>query len=246
MGGCGGAGAPATVAPVRERSERQMKNMLTAGAVALALAAPVHAQWEKFDALCGSSRDRCQVKFDGEKMTMPGLVIYAEDVVSWNMSDNTTQRCYHGWFGAKSCYNPNEDQRFFIKYMGDDGTRQLVQVAFLNHKPARSFINMMSLWSGLQSENLKTTVQAERRTAAQDPGSVQPFEDVTTSPNAKNKGAHNLGEGSVPAKRYRKASRPQPKACWSAYLEANPSMKVWADANPEAAEQVKTKKYDDC
>ena len=212
----------------------------------LAVAAPAQAQWETFDALCGSSRTKCQVKFDGEKMTMPGVVIYAEDVVAWNMSDKTTQRCYHGWFGAKSCYSPNEDQRFFIKYMGDDGTRKLVQIAFLNHKPARSFINMMGLWSGPESENLRTTITADKRTAAKDPGTVKPFEDVTTSPNAQNKGAHNLGQGSVPAKRYRKTPKPQLKACWSVYLEANPSMKVWADSNPEAAEKVKAKKYDDC
>ena len=121
---------------------------------------------------------------------------------------------------------PMKISDFFIKYMGDDGSRQLVQVAFINHKPARSFINMMSLWSGLESENLQSTVTADKRTASKDPDSVQPFEDVTTSPNAKSKGAHNLGQGSVPAKRYRKASQPQPKACWSAYLEANPSMSV--------------------
>ena len=63
---------------------------------------------------------------------------------------------------------------------------------------------------------------------------------------SRSKGAHNLGQGSIPAKRYRKASQPQPKACWSAYLEANPSMSVWADTNPEAAEKVKSKKYADC
>ena len=41
--GCGEAGDPATVTPVRERSERQMKKMHTAGAAviaSLALAAP--------------------------------------------------------------------------------------------------------------------------------------------------------------------------------------------------------------
>ena len=172
--------------------EQPMKIITAITATTLAVAAPAQAQWETFDALCGSSRTKCQVKFDGEKMTMPGVVIYAEDVVGWNMSDNTTQRRYHGWFGAKSCYSPNEDQRFFIKYMGDDGTRELVQVAFLNHKPARSFINMMGLWSGLESENLRTTITADKRVAAQDPGTVTPFEDVTTSPIGLNTGAHNL------------------------------------------------------
>ena len=220
--------------------------VFTALAALIFIAAPAQAQWETFDALCGSSRSKCQVKFDGEKMSMPGVVIYAEDVVAWNMSDNTTQRCYHGWFGAKSCYSPNEDQRFLIKYMGDDGTRQLVQVAFINHKPARSFINMMGLWSGLESENLRLTVSADKRTAAKDPNSVQPFEDVTTSPNARSKGADNLGQGSIPAKRYRKSSKPQPKTCWSAYLESNPTMSAWADSNPEAAAKVKAKHYSDC
>ena len=64
-----------------------MKIITAITATTLAVAAPAQAQWETFDALCGSSRTKCQVKFDGEKMTMPGVVIYAEDVVGWNMSD---------------------------------------------------------------------------------------------------------------------------------------------------------------
>ena len=209
------------------------------------LSAPAIAAWESFDALCGSDRSRCKVKFDGEKMTMPGIVIYAEDVVGWNMSDNTTQRCYHGWFGAKSCYSPKEDQRFFIKYMGDDGSRQLTQISFLNHKPARSFINMMSLWSGLQSENLRTTVQADKRSNAKDPDSVQPFEDVTTSPNATVKGIQHLGTGSTPASRYSKQAKVVEKVCWSEHLQKNPALEVWATTNPIPAGELQAK-YGDC
>ena len=33
--------------------------------------------------------------------------------------------------------------------------------------------------------------------------------------------------------------------CWNAYLDANPAMKAWAEANPTMAEQNK-KKFDDC
>ena len=209
------------------------------------LSAPAIAAWESFDALCGSDRSRCKVKFDGEKMTMPGKVIYAEDVVGWNMSDNTTQRCYHGWFGAKSCYSPKEDQRFFIKYMGDDGSRQLTQISFLNHKSARSFINMMSLWSGLQSENLRTTVQADKRSTAKDPGSVAPFEDVTTSLNATSKGIQHLGTGSTPASRYSKQATAVTKVCWSEHLQKNPAIETWATTNPIPAATFR-EKYGDC
>ena len=176
---------------------------------------------------------------------MPGKVIYAEDVVGWNMSDNTTQRCYHGWFGAKSCYSPKEDQRFFIKYMGDDGSRQLTQISFLNHKPARSFINMMSLWSGLQSENLRTTVQADKRSTAKDPGSVAPFEDVTTSLNATSKGIQHLGTGSTPASRYSKQATAVTKVCWSEHLQKNPAIETWATTNPIPAATFR-EKYGDC
>ena len=221
-----------------------MKKALTIAATALALAAPAYAEWEKFDALCGSSRERCQVKFDGEKMTMPGKTIFAEDVVSWNMSDNSVQKCSWGLYTGYYCHN-NEDQRFFIKYMGDDGSRQLIQVAFINHKPARSFINMMSLWSGLEAENLRTTVQAEKRTAAVAPDSVKPFEDVTTSRNATAKNESHLGSGSTPAKRYVKQSKAEPKVCWSDHLKKNPALEVWANANPVPAAKLKAK-HGDC
>ena len=220
-----------------------MKLFTALTALAL-IAAPAQAQWETFDALCGSSRNRCQVKFDGEKMTMPSKTIYAEDVVSWNMSDNSVQKCSWGLYTGYYCHQ-NEDQRFFIKYMGDDGSRQLVQVAFLNHKPARSFINMMSLWSGLESEDLRTTVQANKRTNALAPESVKPFEDVTTSRNAKAKDERHLGTGSTPAKRYAKQSKVETKVCWSEHLQKNPALEVWADANPEPAAKLKAK-HGDC
>ena len=45
-------------------------------------------------------------------------------------------------------------------------------------------------------------------------------------------------------------SKPQvavePKGnCWNTYLDKNPAMKAWAEANPTMAEQNK-KKFDDC
>ena len=36
-----------------------------------------------------------------------------------------------------------------------------------------------------------------------------------------------------------------PKNCWTTYLDNNPNMKVWAEANPGAAAQNK-KRFDDC
>ena len=39
--------------------------------------------------------------------------------------------------------------------------------------------------------------------------------------------------------------KPEPKNCWSAYLEKNPAMEQWAEANPGPAEKAKAK-YDDC
>ena len=35
------------------------------------------------------------------------------------------------------------------------------------------------------------------------------------------------------------------KNCWSAYLDKNPAMKAWADANPAMAAQNKSR-FDDC
>ena len=38
---------------------------------------------------------------------------------------------------------------------------------------------------------------------------------------------------------------PEPTNCWSAYLENNPAMQQWAEANPAMAAQNK-KRFDDC
>lgn len=54
----------------------------------------------------------------------------------------------------------------------------------------------------------------------------------------------NYGQGtSVTAKPEPKPE--PPKNCWTTYLNNNPNMKIWAEANPGAAAQNK-KRFDDC
>lgn len=229
---------------------------LVAGAAGIFMGSnAANAERQRFEATCVDA-SKCTVTVDGEQLkTSRGLQINAEDVVYWSVSDNTKKKSL-GWcfLVGVNCY-PREDVRFMIKYMDSDGRRQITQIGFFNRKPARAFASYLSVFSGLESGQIAGLSNSSNRTAALAPESVDPYTDVTTSLDAKPKGRQHVADpyGSTPAVRYDRADAggrrtvavAPPKNCWTKYLEANPAMKVWADANPGPAAQTKDR-YDDC
>lgn len=227
---------------------------IAAGGMSIVLASHANAERQRFDATCVDSSE-CNVTVDGETLqTSRGLKINAEDVLYWSVSDNTKKKslgwCF--WLGA-NCY-AREDVRFMIKYMDNEGRRQITQIGFFNRKPARAFASYLTVFSGLESGQIAGLSNSQNRTAALAPESVEPYADVTTSLNASPKGKQHVNDpyGSTPAVQYQRKSAHASKAryepnknCWSTYLEANPDMKTWSDANPDASLKVK-QRYDDC
>ena len=142
-----------------------------------------------------------------------------------------------------------------IKYMDSDGRRQISQIGFFNRKPARAFASYLGVISGLESEQIAGLSNSSNRSAALAPESVDPYTDVTTSLGASPKGKQHVGDkyGSTAAVKYerpdagdRRAIKPkETKNCWTTYLDNNPAMKIWAEANPGLAAQNK-KRFDDC
>ena len=139
--------------------------------------------------------------------------------------------------------------------LDSDGRRQIKQIGFLNRKPARAFASYLGVFSGLESGQIVGISTSSDRTAALAPESVDPYADVTTSLNAKPKGRQHVGDpyGNTPAVTYERpdaggsrfVTLKGKKNCWTDYLEKNPNMKIWAQANPVAAAQNK-KLFDDC
>ena len=237
---------------------------ITAGftgvSVAVVLAAmasnvPAKAERQQFDATCVDATE-CTVTVDGEQLkTSRGLTINAEDIVYWLVSDNTKKKSL-GWcfLVGVNCY-PREDVRFMIKYMDLDGRRQITQIGFFNRKPVRAFASYLGVFSGIESGQIAGLSTSSNRSAALAPESVDPYTDVTTSLDAAPKGKQHVGDmyGITAAVKYerpdagdRRPIKPkETKNCWSTYLDNNPAMKIWAEANPGPAAQNK-KRFDDC
>jgi len=226
-----------------------------AAACVLAVNTEAKAERQKFDATCVDA-SKCTVTVDGEQLrTSRGLTINAEDILYWSVSDNTKKKSL-GWcfLVGVNCY-PREDVRFMIKYMDNEGRRQITQVGFFNRKPARAFASYLTVFSGLESGQIAGLSNSDNRTAALAPESVDPYTDVTTSVQSQPKGRQHVNDpyGSTPAVNYDRPSASAgktvaaapPKNCWSTYLSANPAMQQWAEANPAMADQNK-KRFDDC
>jgi hypothetical protein len=108
-------------------------------------------------------------------------------------------------------------------------------VQFKNDKPAKRFVNEMQLVTKLgmgQVRTAKEIMAVETIGESESTGTLEGDAKIESA-----LGQSELGQSEVVAK---------PKGnCWSTYLDNNPAMKAWAEANPTMAEQNK-KKFDDC
>lgn len=117
-----------------------------------------------------------------------------------------------------------------INGYGDTCRKTTLNIQFKNDKPAKRFVNEMQMLTKLgmgQTRTAKEIMAAEAMGVSVSTGTLEgdaQAESATIKPEVVAKSKGNF---------------------WSAYLDANPAMKAWAEANPTMAEQKK-KKFDDC
>ena len=135
-----------------------------------------------------------------------------------------------GSIGLLGFLAKNHDFNFMVNGYDDNGRKTTLNVQFKNDKPAKRFINEMQLIANLgmgQTRTAKEIIAAEANSGSASIGALE----------GDARAESVLGVQKVIEK---------PKGnFWSDYLDANPAMKAWAEANPSMAEQNK-KKFDDC
>jgi hypothetical protein len=190
----------------------------------------------EFQALCGGVK--CTVSITPDLISSPYGQIPPSRVTYWGSSgDSKTSvgtgvatTLLFGGIGLLGFLAKNHQYNFTINGFDAEGKKASMQVEFKNDKPAKQLMSELTSFTGLG--------MGQTRTA----------EEILAAENGEQPTLENLGkfkESSILGPKGQKKVEVVKKNCWTTYLDQNPAMKKWAEANPAQASQNK-KKFDDC
>jgi len=190
----------------------------------------------EFQALCGGVK--CTVSITPDLISSPYGQLPPSRVTYWGSSgDSKTSvgtgvatTILFGGIGLLGFLAKNHQYNFTINGFDAEGKKASMQVEFKNDKPAKQMMSELTAFTGLGMGQTRT---AEEILAAEN------GQEATLESIGKSRDAVIIGP-----KGQRKAEVARAN-CWSAYLDKNPAMMKWAEANPAQAAQNK-KKFDDC
>ena len=212
------------------------KYLLPSIAVSIALVPGTAAIAGTYEALCGGTK--CTVYLSASEIRSPFGSIKPQRVTDWggggdsntSVGTGVATTILLGPLGLLGFMAKNHDFNFIVNGYDNNGKKTTLNVQFKNDKPAKRFINEMQMLTKLGMGQARTAKEIMAAEAMGGPASTGTLEGDAQAESA--------------------LSKPQvavePKGnCWSTYLDKNPAMKAWAEANPTMAEQNK-KKFDDC
>jgi hypothetical protein len=200
--------------PTTSRHSRRCALQLTA---ALLIIQQGSALAGVYQALCPGGA-ACSVTLMNGQVSMPGLTIPKESILSWSQGGSGTKTdvgmgvgglILFGLPGLIGFAAKKHDYVFSINYVDSTGNIQATAVAFKNNTPANQFMMEMMGMTGLALGQVNTSLQARM--------------DQIRAESAEKSRVASLD-----------CARPlKPYACsWQSYTEANPTVKVWSDRNP--------------
>ena len=214
-----------------------MRSNFYIGALTAALSLSTPAIAGTYEALCGGTN--CTVVIGPDQISSPFGTIPTNRVPNWGGGGGSSTQVGTGIattvllgpIGLLGFLAKNHEFNFVVNGYDAQGKKASLSIQFKNDKPAKRFINEMQQVTQLgmgQTRTAQDIMSAEATGGGVSTGTLegdaqaqQSKSSVTTTTNAVKKN------------------------CWSTYLDQNPAMKAWADANPAMAAQNKSR-FDDC
>lgn len=202
------------------------KKSLTATWLVLAFAgtADIAAKAGMYQALCAGG-GQCTVTLLNGQIGIPGTVINSEDVLSWSQGGSGSKTDIGMGVGSVVLFGlpgiigfgaKKHDYQYFINYVDKAGNGQMATVQFKNSVPANQFMMEMMGMTGLSMGELNKSAHAR----------LKRNQSATAEQNEDPKDTSQGSSGCAPALKAYKCS-------WTKYVDANPSAKRWAAANPQ-------------
>jgi len=187
--------------------------------------AAVHAG--VYQAIC-STGSRCTVTIASGRIISAGVIIEKENILSWTQGgagskgDTGMKAASFLGFGLLGLVAASgaktHDYSFDISHVDKSGNIQITTIQFKNDQPANRMMMELIGMTGLTMGEVNPTLQAKL--------------DVLKEEAAERERIANLECGKV-LKAY--------QCNWNKYLDANPSVKAWAEKFPEMAEKERIK-----
>ena len=187
--------------------------------------AAVHAG--VYQAIC-STGSRCTVTIASGRIISPGVIIEKENILSWTQGgagskgDTGMKAASFLGFGLLGLVAASgaktHDYSFDISHIDKSGNIQITTIQFKNDQPANRMMMELIGMTGLTMGEVNPTLQAKL--------------NVLKEEAAERERIANLECGKV-LKAY--------DCNWNKYLDANPTVKAWAEKFPEMAEKERIK-----
>lgn len=200
-----------------------------------------------YQALCGGAK--CTVHVSATEIRSPFGTIPTTRVTNWggggdsntSVGTGVATTVLFGPLGLLGFLAKNHDFNFLVNGYDANGKKTSISVQFKNDKPARRFVDEMAQVTGIGMGQTRSASDIKKLEAEQSlndldsaAGGGFTLDDAASLEEAASKEEQLAGETSTPSGN-----------CWSDYLDENPGMKAWAEANPTMAEDTKSK-FDDC
>lgn len=177
-----------------------------------------------YEARCGADKKKCVVSFDEGKLIVDNEGgIYRDQFVNVVREIACTQRALLLPF-VTSCFKNQYDINFIITYDNSEGKRRSALIAFMPRylatgatDRAREFERDLQIWIEDVLRPIGPSIQIER--------------PRTQPPSRRPKNQATSATCKPPLSDF--------QCKWNKYLEANPSVKAWTEANPTMAEKEK-------
>lgn len=193
----------------------------------------------QYEALCGGSK--CTIVVTPTEIRSPYGAIPTQRVTYWGSTgDSKTSvgtgvatTLLTGGIGLLGFLAKNHQYDFTVNGYDASGKQATMQIEFKNNKPAKRLMNELVVVTGLGMGQTRTIDEIK----AIESGEADKLGNLQSAPSGL--GALNGADSKSSTK------KEVVKNCWSTYLDNNPAMKKWSEANPTMAEQNK-KRFDDC
>ena len=179
-----------------------------------------------YSAICTCGTE-CSVLLGVGKISMPGLTINKDKVLSWSQGGSGTKTdvgigvasvVMFGLPGLIGFGAKKHDYLYSINYVDEAGNTQATTVGFKNNVPANQFMNELMGMTGLSMGETNKTLQ----------------EQIDSLQAAAAEKARLAALQCAPVLKPYKCS-------WSQYLDANASVRAWAQKYPQMATAEKTR-----
>ena len=208
-------------------------------AISAIVSTPALSLAGSYQALCAGTK--CTVIVGPDTISSPYGSIPTNRVTNWGGGGDTSTQVgtgvattvLFGPIGLLGFLAKKHDFNFVINGYDSDGKKASISLQFKNDKPAKRFVIEMQQVTQLgmgQTRTAKEIMAAESNASTVSTGTLEGDAQLQEA---------NLNNGNADLTSKANTN------CWSKYLDQNPAMKDWAEANPGMAEQNK-KRFDDC